>query len=83
MSRRNGAVRVGRGDDFDRELAGAHRIIHFRNKFRGKRSICPVPHAAPFRQDWDRAFFFGATTHFMLWNPDIFLVRRARRFSTP
>ena len=21
----------------------------------------------------DRAFFFGATTHFMLWNPDVFL----------
>ena len=29
----------------------------------------------------DRAFFFGATTHFMLWNPDVFLKEAPAAFN--
>jgi hypothetical protein len=29
----------------------------------------------------DRGFFFGATTHFMLWNPDVFLKEAPAAFN--
>ncbi len=63
---------VQRGAEFDRELAGVNASSIFETAFESSgRFVIPPIHRF-FGKLEDKAFFFGATTHFMLWNPDIF-----------
>jgi MraZ protein len=63
---------VQRGAEFDRELAGINASSIFETTFESSgRFVIPPIHRF-FGKLEDKAFFFGATTHFMLWNPDIF-----------
>lgn len=64
---------VTRGDQFDRELAGIAASSIFETAFEPSGRFVLSPMLRHFGRVEDRAFFFGATTHFMLWNPDIFL----------
>jgi MraZ protein len=64
---------VARGDAFDRELAGVSASSIFETAFESSGRFVLQPMLRHFGGIGDRAFFFGATTHFMLWNPDIFL----------
>ena len=64
---------VTRGDQFDRELAGISASSIFETAFEASGRFVLSPMLKHFGRIDDRAFFFGATTHFMLWNPDIFL----------
>lgn len=72
---------VGRGDDFDRELAGATASSIFETNFEASGRFVLSPMLRHFGKIGDRAFFFGATTHFMLWNPDIFLAEAPAGFN--
>jgi MraZ protein len=64
---------VNRGADFDREVAGAGASSIFETAFESSGRFVIQPMLKHFGKLADRAFFFGATTHFMLWNPDVFL----------
>lgn len=64
---------VNRGEQFDRELAGVSASSIFETAFEASGRFVLSPMLKYFGKIEDRAFFFGATTHFMLWNPDIFL----------
>ena len=64
---------VTRGDQFDRELAGIAASSIFETAFEASGRFVLSPMLRHFGRLGGRAFFFGATTHFMLWNPDIFL----------
>jgi MraZ protein len=64
---------VQRGSEFDRELAGAGASSIFETAFEPSGRFVIQPMLKHFGKLADRAFFFGATTHFMLWNPDVFL----------
>ena len=64
---------VQRGADFDRELAGVNASSIFETAFEASGRFVVPPIHRFFGKLEDKAFFFGATTHFMLWNPDIFL----------
>ncbi len=64
---------VTRGDQFDRELAGVSASSIFETAFEASGRFVVQPMLRHFGKLDDRAFFFGATTHFMLWNPDVFL----------
>ncbi len=64
---------VGRGAMFDRELAGVSASSIFETAFEASGRFVLQPMLRHFGKLSDRAFFFGATTHFMLWNPDVFL----------
>ncbi len=63
---------ITRGDSFDRELAGISASSIFETAFEPSGRFVLQPMLRHFGKIADRAFFFGATTHFMLWNPDIF-----------
>jgi MraZ protein len=64
---------VNRGEQFDRELAGVLASSIFETAFEASGRFVLSPMLKHFGKIEDRAFFFGATTHFMLWNPDVFL----------
>ena len=64
---------VNRGAEFDRELAGVSASSIFETAFEASGRFVLSPMLKHFGRIEDRAFFFGATTHFMLWNPDVFL----------
>ncbi|MBL0923680.1 MAG: hypothetical protein IBJ12_04330 [Sphingomonadaceae bacterium] len=64
---------VNRGVEFDRELAGVSASSIFETAFEASGRFVLSPMLRHFGKIEDRAFFFGATTHFMLWNPDVFL----------
>jgi MraZ protein len=64
---------VARGESFDRELAGATASSIFETAFEPSGRFVLSPMLRHFGKIDDSAFFFGATTHFMLWNPSIFL----------
>ncbi len=64
---------VSRGVEFDRELAGVTASSIFETNFEASGRFVLSPMLRHFGKIEDRAFFFGATTHFMLWNPDVFL----------
>jgi MraZ protein len=64
---------VNRGEQFDRELAGVFASSIFETAFEASGRFVLSPMLRHFGKIEDRAFFFGATTHFMLWNPDVFL----------
>jgi MraZ protein len=63
---------IGRGESFDRELAGITASSIFETAFESSGRFVLQPMLRHFGKIADRAFFFGATTHFMLWNPEIF-----------
>lgn len=73
---------VTRGDSFDRELAGISASSIFETAFEPSGRFVLSPMLRHFGGIDDRAFFFGATTHFMLWNPDIFLKEAPAQFDT-
>lgn len=63
---------IARGEEFDRELAGITASSIFETAFEASGRFVLQPMLKHFGKIEERAFFFGATTHFMLWNPDIF-----------
>jgi MraZ protein len=64
---------ISRGAEFDREIAGATASSIFETNFESSGRFVIQPMLKHFGKLTDRAFYFGATTHFMLWNPDVFL----------
>jgi MraZ protein len=63
---------IGRGANFDRELAGVGASSIFETAFEPSGRFVIQPMLKHFGKLTDRAFFFGATTHFMLWDPEVF-----------
>jgi MraZ protein len=61
-----------RGAEFDRELAGVNASSIFETAFEASGRFVVSPLHRHFGKLADKAFFFGATTHFLLWNPDVF-----------
>jgi MraZ protein len=61
-----------RGAEFDRELAGVNASSVFETPFESSGRFVVSPLHRHFGKLADKAFFFGATTHFMLWDPDTF-----------
>jgi MraZ protein len=61
-----------RGAEFDRELAGVNASSIFETAFEASGRFVVSPIHRHFGKLAEKAFFFGATTHFMLWNPEIF-----------
>ena len=72
---------VNRGTDFDRELAGVSASSIFETAFEASGRFVLSPMLKHFGRIDDRAFFFGATTHFMLWSPDVFLKEAPAAFN--
>ncbi len=72
---------VNRGAEFDRELAGVSASSIFETAFEPSGRFVLSPMLRHFGRIDDRAFFFGATTHFMLWNPEVFLTEAPASFS--
>lgn len=64
---------VERGEEFDRELAGLTASSIFETNFEASGRFVISPMLRHFGKLDGRVFFFGATTHFMLWDPDIFM----------
>ncbi len=65
---------VNRGGVFDREAEGAGASSIFETNFETSgRFVLPSMLKSLGKLSSERAFFFGVTTHFMLWNPDVFL----------
>lgn len=62
---------VNRGEDFDREAAGAASSC-FEFPFEDSGRFVLSPMLRHFGKIQDSAYFFGVSGHFMLWNPDIF-----------
>ncbi len=71
---------ISRGDDFDREIAGVGASSIFETNFEASGRFVLQPMLRHFGKISERAFFFGATTHFMLWDPDIFLEQAPDHF---
>jgi MraZ protein len=63
---------VQRGAEFDREVAGAIASSIFETAFEASGRFVLQPMLKHFGKLGDRGFFFGATTHFMLWDPEVF-----------
>ncbi len=72
---------VNRGSEFDRELAGVSASSIFETAFEASGRFVLSPMLKHFGRIQERAFFFGATTHFMLWNPDVFLKEAPSAFN--
>jgi MraZ protein len=62
-----------RGTAFDRELAGVNASSIFETPFEASGRFVLSPLHRHFGKLTDKSFFFGATTHFLLWNPDVFI----------
>ena len=63
---------VDRGADFDREVAGVGASSIFETAFEPSGRFVVPPMLKHFGKLSERVFFFGATTHFMLWDPEVF-----------
>lgn len=63
---------VDRGADFDREVAGVGASSIFETAFEPSGRFVIQPMLKHFGKLSERVFFFGATTHFMLWDPEVF-----------
>jgi MraZ protein len=63
---------VDRGADFDREVAGVGASSIFETAFEPSGRFVIQPMLKHFGKLAERGFFFGATTHFMLWDPEVF-----------
>ena len=64
---------INRGAEFDREEVGASASSIFEINFEASgRFVIQPMHKKLGKLTSDRAFFFGVTTHFMLWDPDVF-----------
>lgn len=64
---------VGRGADLNREALGAGASSIFEVAFEPSGRFVLPPMLRHFgKLGGDRGFFFGVTTHFMLWDPDVF-----------
>lgn len=63
---------VERGAEFDREIAGIGASSIFETAFEPSGRFVIPPMLKHFGKLRERGFFFGATTHFMLWDPEIF-----------
>ncbi len=72
---------VNRGTEFDREMAGVSASSIFETAFEASGRFVLSPMLKHFGRINDRAFFFGATTHFLLWNPDVFLKEAPAAFN--
>ncbi len=72
---------VTRGVEFDRELAGISASSIFETAFEASGRFVLQPMLKHFGKIEDRIFFFGATSHFMLWNPDIFMSQAPAAFN--
>lgn len=64
---------VDRGDVFNRELAGINASSVFETVFEPSGRFVLHPMLKHFGSIENQLFMFGATTHFMLWNPEIFM----------
>jgi MraZ protein len=64
---------IQRGGEFDRESAGVVASSIFETGFEASGRFVLQPMLRHFGKLGERAFFFGATTHFMLWNPEVFM----------
>lgn len=60
-----------RGAEFDREAAGLGSSSIFETAFEPSGRFVIPPMLKHFGKLGDRGFFVGATTHFMLWDPDV------------
>jgi MraZ protein len=58
--------------EFDRETAGVGASSIFETAFEASGRFVIPPMLKHFGKLADRGFFFGATTHFMLWDPEVF-----------
>lgn len=65
---------VGRGDHFNREEAGLNASSLFETNFEASGRFVIPSMLKHFGRLKDRAFFFGVTTHFMLWDPELFSI---------
>ncbi len=63
---------IGRGADMNRETAGVGASSIFEVNFEPSGRFVLPPMLKHFGKLADRGFFFGVTTHFMLWDPDVF-----------
>ncbi len=72
---------IGRGEQFDREAAGVVASSIFETAFESSGRFVLQPMLRHFGKLADRAFFFGTTTHFQLWNPDVFLAEAPAAFT--
>ena len=72
---------VNRGDAFDREAAGANASSIFETAFEPSGRFVVQPMLRHFGKLKERAFFFGATTHFLMWDPEIFLKEAPASFA--
>ncbi|MEE9434822.1 MAG: hypothetical protein V3V15_11350 [Sphingorhabdus sp.] len=64
---------VARGEDFDREAAGASASSMFETNFEASGRFVLQPMLRFFSKVEDSAFFHGTYGNFLVWNPDIFL----------
>ncbi len=71
---------VVRGEQFDREMSGITASSIFETAFEASGRFVLQPMLRHFGKLEDRIFYFGATTHFMLWNPDIFMAQAPSAF---
>lgn len=72
---------ISRGDEFDRELAGITSSSIFETVFEPSGRFVLHPMLKHFGGIDGQLFMFGATTHFMLWNPEIFLSEAPEEYS--
>ena len=72
---------VDRGADFDREVAGVGASSIFETAFEPSGRFVVQPMLKHFGKLSERVFFFGATTHFMLWDPEVFKVSAPPAFA--
>lgn len=64
---------ISRGENFDREAAGSSASSIFETNFEASGRFVLSAMLRHFGKLQSRIFFFGVTTHFMLWDPDVFL----------
>ncbi len=64
---------LGRGESFNRETAGTRASSTFETVFEPSGRFVLQPMLRHFGKIENQIFIFGATTHFMLWNPEIFM----------
>jgi len=67
--------------EFSREIAGLNASSIFETNFEASGRFVLSSMQQHFGKLTSRVFFFGATTHFMLWDPDIFLKEAPEPFA--
>ncbi len=69
-----------RGDEFDRQIAGAESSSKFDVNFEASGRFVIHPMLKFFGKLEGSAFFFGTTVDFLLWNPELFLAEGPAEF---